>query len=369
MMNLLLGTRPTLLWAVFWILWRITLSAVDIVSVENFDEYVAEHKLALVHFHEPWCEGCTEFAPIFTKLAENLQSDHEGLRVAKIDTRGDEELLDTLKIKVYPQLVLFANGLPVPYISTLDADKIRAWMRSAVVRSPIKIDTVKQLQSIEYPAIFLFTANETSSRFLLMDNIAKRTPEAGIFYTTSKEIMNFLNITTNNSLEIVQDNRVTLSFTGDYDIETVSNFLVTSQHPMPSPFVLSTIQTLMARGIPLMFIFGNSTRVIEDLLDWSPLIRSNMVVMAAPESTTDKEIETTVEYLKGYCGGKSRVDQPLVCIIRNSNEMQRWRSHGKYSKAKVKNFIYDYLRKDLDPYIEAEKIVERFDDSVEVDWH
>ena len=243
----------------------------DHVSIMNFDRYLDEHADSLIYFYETWCKECEKFDPVFSNLADALAKQYEGLRVAKVDTEGDQDFLDLFHIKVYPQLIYFHKGLPIPFKDLLDGDKIKQWVNVVRVRKPHNIESISQLKELTFPLIYLFTADETSSRFRLIDNLAKKTEDTMIFYSTNEEVLAYLNITHNNTLDAIsmENDGFRLSMTGEYDFFGVSNFLVTSRFGILTKFDTEIAKDVIAKGVPILLVFAHESQgqqIQKDLL-------------------------------------------------------------------------------------------------------
>ncbi|HSH28482.1 MAG TPA: thioredoxin TrxC [Thiohalobacter sp.] len=61
----------------------------------------------LVDFWAPWCGPCKTMAPQFSQAARQLEPQ---LRLAKVNTEGEQSLAARLGIRSIPTLALFARG-------------------------------------------------------------------------------------------------------------------------------------------------------------------------------------------------------------------------------------------------------------------
>lgn len=238
-------------------------------TANDFDSLIETNNLVLMNFHEPWCEHCAAFDPMYEKLASALEEDYPEIKVVKMDTTGELELLDMLRIKSYPQMVLFVNGLPVPFKESLDADRLRKWVTSVLHKRPVQISTSEQLNSLYHPVYYIFTADESSSRFVLIDNLAKKAEQDLILFTTSSSVMQSLDIRDNNTLYVVRQGkqRAASPFMADYTVTAAFAFLETSKHDLMKPFDVSEFKLMLARGIPVLIVYGDSHSTAEVTTD------------------------------------------------------------------------------------------------------
>jgi thiol-disulfide isomerase/thioredoxin len=252
---------------------------IDHVSLKNFDKYLEEHKDCLISFYEMWCKECDNFDPVFQRLAANLTKDYEGMRVAKMDTEGETEFLDLFYIKTYPALFYFHKGLPIAYRDLMDQDKIKHWIRAVRTRRPVKLESIEQTRSFTFPILYLFTADETSPRFRLIENLAKKSEDHIIFYSASRDILDHWKISTLNQLEALglKDDRIRLTMTGDYDFTSLENFLLTSKHPLMQKYTTNSVKSLLSRGVAVLLVFGSDPQadlVRSDLQVWTSYCRN-----------------------------------------------------------------------------------------------
>lgn len=252
---------------------------IDHVSLKNFDHYLEEHKDCLISFYEKWCKECDNFDPVFQNLAADLTKEYEGMRVAKMDTEGDVEFLDLFFIKSYPALFYFHRGLPIAYRDMMDPDKIKHWVKGLRTRKPIKLESVEQVRSFAFPILYLFTADETSPLFKLIDNLAKKSQDHIIFYSASAEILSHWNISKHNQLEALglKDQQIRLTMTGEYDFVSLENFLLTSKQPLMQKYSTSGVKSLLSKGVAVFLVFGTDAQaqmVRSDLQVWTSNCRN-----------------------------------------------------------------------------------------------
>ena len=79
---------------------------VDVTS-DNFDEEVLKaDKKVLVDFYADWCGPCKMLAPI----VEEVASEHEDLKVVRINIDNEESIAMDYQIMSIPTLVLIKDG-------------------------------------------------------------------------------------------------------------------------------------------------------------------------------------------------------------------------------------------------------------------
>lgn len=247
-------------------------------NAEDFDALFEDNNLVLVNFHEPWCEHCSAFDAMYDKLAVGLQEDFLDIKVVRLDTEGDIDLLDMLRIKTYPQIVLFVNGLPVPFKDAVDVDRLRKWVKTIFHKGPIEITNTEQLDSLYHPIYYLFTADETSERYVVIDNLAKRVDQDLVLFTTNHTVMNDLHIQDNNTLYVVRhgDKRVASAYMADYTAAGVYAFIDTSKHDLMKPFDVAEFKVMVAKGVPVIVVHGDHQSANEVTTDLDVYLQSKI---------------------------------------------------------------------------------------------
>ena len=54
-------------------------------------------------------------APDYSKLAERMKTEEDGVPIAKVDATVEKELAEKFQIQGFPTLKMFINGEPVDY--------------------------------------------------------------------------------------------------------------------------------------------------------------------------------------------------------------------------------------------------------------
>ena len=96
-----------------------------------FRRHVASSELPLiVDFWAPWCAPCRAMAPVFERVARQLEPH---ARFVKVNTDGEQELARSLDIRGIPTLAIFKGGEEIARTSGLmDESRLVAWVRSSL---------------------------------------------------------------------------------------------------------------------------------------------------------------------------------------------------------------------------------------------
>jgi len=94
-----------------------------------FRRHVASSDLPLiVDFWAPWCAPCRTMAPVFERVASEIEPQ---ARFAKVNTDEEQDLARSLDIRGIPTLAIFKGGKEIARTSgAMDESRFVAWARS-----------------------------------------------------------------------------------------------------------------------------------------------------------------------------------------------------------------------------------------------
>ena len=77
------------------------------LTIDKFEETIAQDGIVFVDFWAEWCGPCKAFGPVFEAAAES----HEDIEFAKVDTEAEQQLAGALNIRSIPTLMVFRDGI------------------------------------------------------------------------------------------------------------------------------------------------------------------------------------------------------------------------------------------------------------------
>jgi thioredoxin 2 len=103
-------------------------------SAKSFMTHIQRNDIpVLVDFWAQWCGPCKMMAPIYERVASELEPE---IRFLKVDTEAEHELAAPYNIRSIPTLVLFEDGVPVArQAGAMDAESLRSWLRQHAASS------------------------------------------------------------------------------------------------------------------------------------------------------------------------------------------------------------------------------------------
>ncbi|CAD6996828.1 unnamed protein product [Ceratitis capitata] len=103
----------------------------EIVHLTNqgFEPALKDEKSVLVMFYAPWCGHCKRMKPEYEKAAVTMKERKIPGVLAALDATKEKEIADQFKVRGYPTLKYFVNGVFKFDVNVRDAAKIIEFMR------------------------------------------------------------------------------------------------------------------------------------------------------------------------------------------------------------------------------------------------
>jgi thioredoxin 1 len=108
------------------------------ITLESFEDTIAENEIVMIDFWASWCGPCRSFAPVYEQTA----TENPDILFAKVDTEAEQQLAAQFNIRSIPTLMIFrdevllfsqAGALPkaalddiIGQVRALDMEKVKA---------------------------------------------------------------------------------------------------------------------------------------------------------------------------------------------------------------------------------------------------
>jgi thioredoxin 2 len=104
------------------------------VSARSFATQIQRNDIpVVVDFWAEWCGPCKAMAPVYQRVAAELEPE---MRFLKVDTEAEPELSARYNIRSIPTLMLFRRGnMVAQQAGAMGADALRAWLRQHTASS------------------------------------------------------------------------------------------------------------------------------------------------------------------------------------------------------------------------------------------
>ena len=101
------------------------------LTAANFDSFIQKSNLpVVVDFWADWCGPCKMMAPVFQKLAAEMNTQ---VRFAKVETEAHPQVSMRLHIRSIPTLILFKQGVEVARTAgAMDALALKRWLAASI---------------------------------------------------------------------------------------------------------------------------------------------------------------------------------------------------------------------------------------------
>jgi len=96
-------------------------------TTANFAKHIARNDVpVVVDFWADWCMPCKMMAPVFERVAAEMEPD---IRFLKLDTESEPDIANRYRIQGIPTVMVFRKGRPIAHrAGAMDAGSLRAWL-------------------------------------------------------------------------------------------------------------------------------------------------------------------------------------------------------------------------------------------------
>lgn len=96
---------------------------INTITLEEFEQKIANKENFVIDFWAPWCETCTKMMPLVEELAEE-----SNIPFYKVNIDEQPEMKERNRIKAIPMILMYARGRTAEFVYG-EADKSKIEQR------------------------------------------------------------------------------------------------------------------------------------------------------------------------------------------------------------------------------------------------
>lgn len=118
---------------------------VSVLDKTNFKSFLDQNEYAFVMFYAPWCGHCKSMMPGYSKLAERMKIDKDGVAIGKVDGTVEVGLAKDYGVQSFPVIKLFVKGEPIDYQGGRDEETLYNWLKRKTGQASNQINNIQEL--------------------------------------------------------------------------------------------------------------------------------------------------------------------------------------------------------------------------------
>lgn len=333
-----------------------------VLTTANFDEAIAANKFILVEFYAPWCGHCKSLAPEYAKAAGVLKSEESGVALAKVDATVESALGERFKVKGYPTLKFFVDGVPSEYSGGRTSDDIVAWLKKKSGPPSVTLDTVEALNKFkednEVCVVGLFKDLESDAA-KVYNSVAQGTDSAAFGISSNQALFDELKITGDNGMVLFKKfDEGRNDFDGEFTADVVKGFIHSNQLALVSEFNQETAQKIFGGEIKvhnLFFASKKSDSFKTDMAQFTEAAKEFKGKTIFVLIDTDvAENERVMEFF-----GLKPADAPTIRLISLGAEMTKFKpDFTEINTEKITKFVSDFFDNKIKPHLLTQDLPE-----------
>ncbi|KAJ2347762.1 protein disulfide-isomerase precursor [Coemansia sp. RSA 2618] len=241
-------------------------SDVQVLTTENFKEWTAAQKLALVEFYAPWCGHCKALAPEYEKAATALKD--ENISLAKVDCTEEQALCEEMEIPGFPALKVFKDGDVSEYNGSRKEAGITSYMRKQLLPplSTLDADSFDKFTKSDRVVVVGFVEDSDSAEYEVLEALAKELRDDYTFgVVTDKDLAKEHGVASPGIVVFKEFDDGKDVFEEDITADSLRNFIKASSVPVLGEISADNYSMYAQTGLPFGFAFFDSEETREAL--------------------------------------------------------------------------------------------------------
>ena len=316
--------------------------SVAVLNKANFDTFLANNKFAFVKFYAPWCGHCKTMAPAYSKLAERMKHEKDGVAIAKVDATIENDLASKYGVQGFPTLKFFINGEAVDYQGGREEETMFNWLKKKTGPSSTEINDEKALEehaAKNLSVILLYPESDTEGLKNFMA-LAAGYDDVPFAHSSNVDFKTKYEVDQKYAFIVFRNFDEGMKFLVSNDVPTtqgMKTFFESIRFPLVMDFDQKAAERIFGSESPAMIFFTEDSKdpKLDTFKEVAKDRRSD--IMFTKSSVSDGLGARLSEFL-----GVSKSDAPTVRIIRFSS--------GNLEKFKVSDLTKEGISKAIDDF-------------------
>lgn len=339
---------------------------VAVLGKDNFESFLANNKFAFVKFYAPWCGHCKSMAPAYSKLAERMKNEKDGVAIAKVDATVENELASKFGVQGFPTLKFFINGEPVDYQGGRDEDAMFNWLKKKTGPSSSELKDDKELEehaNKNLSVLFLCSAEDTEALKNFMA-LAAGYDDVSFAHSFNKDFKTKYEVDQKYALIVFRnfdDGRKFLVSEETPSTQTLKTFFEGVRFPQVMDFDQKAAERIFGSESPAMIFFSDDSNDAS-IEGFKQVAKERQGDIMFSKSTISSGLGARLsEFL-----GVTKTDAPTVRVIKfNNGSLDKYKVTD-LTKEGVSKALDDFKAGNLTAYYKSAAVPETNDEAVKV---
>lgn len=315
---------------------------VAVLSKDNFETFLANHKFAFVKFYAPWCGHCKSMAPAYSKLAQRFKNEKDNIAIAKVDATIESDLASKFGIQGFPVLKFFINGEPIDYQGGREEDAMFNWLKKKTGPSSFELNDIKSVEehaNKDLSVLFIYPENDTEGLKSYMA-VAAGYDDVPFAHSSLKDIKTKYEVDQKYAFIVFRtfdDGRKLLVSEEIPKTQNMKNFFEALRFPIVMDFDQKAAERIFGNQLPAIIFFSDDENDTKMKTFREVAEERQGDILFSKSSITGGLGSRLSEFV-----GVTNSDAPTVRIVKFSN--------GALDKFKVNDLSKEGLIKTLDEY-------------------
>lgn len=344
-----------------------------VLTGDNFEEAIKNHKHILVEFYAPWCGHCKALAPEYEKAAAALKVEESDIKLGKVDAtaEGNKALAETYEVQGYPTLKFFVDQEAKDYNGGRTESEIVAYLKKKTGDPFIVVSKVEEVNDEVTKSSFVILGafkDRTSESGKTFIDVASSNDDTLFIITDNDEVMKEFNLVDGGIAAVrnFADEEPIVVMDGDKTDDSIREFIQKHQLPLVIEFSDETAPKIFGGDVKSHYLlFADKTneghaKLMTTFREVSKAYSGKLIHVLVNTDVEDNE--RILEFF-----GLKKEDGTSARIINLDGDMKKFAPDSDFTKSDditvedMSDFAKRYLAGELEPHMMSEEIPEDWD--------